>query len=56
MKKSGRGQPKTAHKKRSDRKRQDGPPAVPENTKSEQSVTASLATRQTTAYLPARPT
>ena len=51
MKKSGRGQPKTAHKKRSDRKRQDGPPAVPENTKSEQSVTASLATRQTTAYL-----
>ena len=51
MKKSGRGQPKAAHKKRSDRKRQDSPPAVPENAESEQSVTTSQATRQTTAYL-----
>ena len=51
MKKLGRGQPKTVHKKRSGRKRQDSPPTADENAKSEQSVVASQATRQTTAYL-----
>tara|TARA_Y100000766_G_scaffold275205_1_gene277984 strand:- start:1135 stop:2184 length:1050 start_codon:yes stop_codon:yes gene_type:complete len=51
MKKSGRGRPKTVHKKRSDRKRQNSPPTADENAKSEQSVAASQATRQTTAYL-----
>ena len=51
MKNLGRGQPKTVHKKRSGRKRQDSPPTADENAKSEQSVAASQATRQTTAYL-----
>ena len=51
MKKLGRGRPKTVHKKRSGRKRQDSPPTADENAKSEQSVVASQATRQTTAYL-----
>ena len=51
MKKLGRGRPKTVHKKRSGRKRQDSSPTADENAKSEQSVAASQATRQTTAYL-----
>ena len=51
MKKLGRGRPKTVHKKRSGRKRQDSPPTAAENANSKQSVAASQATRQTTAYL-----
>jgi 16S rRNA (adenine1518-N6/adenine1519-N6)-dimethyltransferase len=51
MKKTGRGRPKTGHKKRSDRPRQIDQRTTTPTARSEQSVVTKSATRQTTAYL-----
>ena len=51
MKKTGRGRPKTGHKKRSDRTRQNDQRTTTPTATNEQSVVTKNATRQTTAYL-----
>ena len=51
MKKTGRGRPKTGHKKKSDKTRQINQRTTTPTARSEQSVVTKSATRQTTAYL-----